>query len=76
MQTKVSMPAWACVVARRSTVGRTVLLKEQRLVRRCFNLFLWLLHLTGALALVSVLRLHVRFHGGHASRREPVGPTG
>ena len=37
---------------------------------------LQLLHSTGALAFISMLSLHVRLHGGHASHREPVSPTG
>ena len=34
------------------------------------------LHRTATLAFISVLCLHVPFHGGHASHREPVRMAG
>ena len=37
---------------------------------------LQLLHRTSTLAFISVLHLHVSFHGSHASHREPVRPAG
>ena len=40
--------------------------------RRCFNLF----PLASSPHRHACLRIHVHFHGGHASHREPISPTG
>ena len=48
----------------------------QRLARRCLTLPLLFLHLDATFSLITMLSLHVGFHGGHASHCEAVGMTG
>ena len=48
----------------------------QRLARCCLTLPLLFLHLGAAFFLITMLGLHVGFHGGHASHREAVRTTG
>ena len=48
----------------------------QCLARHCLTLPLLFLGLGAMFSLITMLSLHVGFHGGHASRREAVGMTG
>ena len=49
---------------------------RQRLARHCLALPLLFLHLGAAFSLITMLGLHVGFHGGHASHCEAVRMTG
>ena len=49
---------------------------RQRLARCCLTLPLLFLRLGAAFSLITMLSLHVGFHGSHASRREAVRMTG
>ena len=51
-------------------------MEGQHLVRCCLTLSLQLLHLAGTFSLITVFHLHMGFHGGHASHRETICPTG
>ena len=48
----------------------------QRLARHCLTLPLLFLCLGAAFSLITMLGLHVGFHGSHASCHEAIGMTG
>ena len=48
----------------------------QRLARHCLTLPLLFLCLGAAFSLITMLGLHVGFHGSHASHHEAIGTTG
>ena len=48
----------------------------QHLARCCLTLPLLFLCLSAVFSLITMLSLHVGFHGGHASRHEAIGMTG